>query len=489
MPAADIAWALREVNATKRRRAYKLYRDYYDGRHRMAYSKERFKRIFNGVFEEIVDNICPAIVDAVSDRLKITGFSSTAAKTKVVADASGKSRARVSDPLASKAHQIWERNKMGLRSNEVYRESLIAGDGYVIVWPDPSGRAAIWPQEADEMAVEYSDLVPGELARATRVWKQEDGRLRVNLYYPGHTERYVSRSPGASTARATFDPVPGVDDMVVGEGDDAEVLVGVLENPYGQVPVFHFPNKRLYQYGTSQLSDVVPLQDGLNKSVCDLIVAAEFASYRQRWATGLEDPDDDESGKPKESPFKPGPDRVFTIESKDAKFGDFSETDLSQFIEVQENLRAEAARVSGTPLHYLFITKGDYPSGEAMKSAEARFSGILEDRQESFGNAWEKALAFALLIEGARVPKDFELKGQWVPATPRSEEEIARTLILKRKLGISRYQALREAGYDDDLIEQMFEADDGDQAAAADPTLDPAATGAGGNGDLNPAQP
>ena len=125
MPAEDIAWALREVNEAKRRKRYKLYRDYYDGRHRMPYSKERFKRVFRGMFDEIVDNICPAVVDAVADRLKLTGFASTSARRQQV---TGSSRARVTDPLAAKALAIWERNEMALRSNEVYRDSLITGD-------------------------------------------------------------------------------------------------------------------------------------------------------------------------------------------------------------------------------------------------------------------------------------------------------------------------------------------------------------------------
>ena len=32
----------------------------------------------------------------------------------------------------------------------------------------------------------------------------------------------------------------------------------------------------------------MPVQDGLNKSVLDMLVAMEFSAFRQRWAAGIE---------------------------------------------------------------------------------------------------------------------------------------------------------------------------------------------------------
>jgi hypothetical protein len=441
VPREDLDWAIREWRSPRRRREYKLYRDYYDGRHRMAFSEARFKLIFNGVFEAIRDNLCPAVVDSLADRLRVTGFTSNVTR-KTVVDRVLR-RQRVTDPLAQQAWGIWRRNEMGQRASEVHRDALITGNGYAIVWPDANGLAAIWPRKPEEMVVEYSEEVPGQLARAARLWRGLDGHLRVNLFYPTHTERYVSaRARAWSGARAdAFDPV----------SDGPEV-----KNPYGVVPVLHFPNKAMFADGVSHLVDVVPLQDALNKSLCDEIVASEFAAYPQRWATGLE-LELDETGKPISPPFRPGVNRIFAAEDERTKFGEFAAADIAKFIEVQENKRAEIARVSGTPLHYLFITRGDYPSGEAMKSAEARFSTGLEDRQESWGNRWEAGLTLALRIEEARLPKAFELASLWRSATPRSEEEQARTIALKRKVGVTRRQALKEFGYDDEAIAEMLE--------------------------------
>jgi hypothetical protein len=144
---------------------------------------------------------------------------------------------------------------------------------------------------------------------------------------------------------------------------------------------------------------------------------------------------------------------------------------------VQESLRSEIARVSGVPLHYLFITRGDFPSGEAMKSAEARFSRKFMDRQGGFGSAWEDALEFALRIEADRLPAsqvdELEISIGWESATPRSEEELARTMVLKRTGGVSRRQRLKEWGYTDDVIEEMLTEEPDEPPPAPEATASP----------------
>lgn len=453
MAREDLRWALDRIGEKKRRDAYKLTRDYYEGKHRLVFADERFLTIFGTRFSAIRDNLCPAVVDAVADRLKVTGFATSAATQENVTDG-GTTRTRNDDPLAEHAWQIWKRNRMPVRAREVHRESLITGDGYAIVWPDKAGRAAIWPHAADEMVVRYSEQVPGELDFAVRIWSSQDGTQRANVFYPDHVERYKSRQARSwiekgAAAVGLYDTLP---------------QLGDVPNPYGRVPVFHFPNRRLWQPGVSELDDVIPLQDALNKAVCDLIVSMEFSAFRQRWATGIELEIDDD-GKVKAPPFVPGIDKVYASEDPNSRFGDFAETDLEQFLKVQEDLRAEIARVSGTPLHYLFITRGDFPSGEAMKSAEARFTSKLEDQQDTKGDGWENAIAFALRIEDENVPDDLDIDAIWDEASPRSESERLDGASKKRALGVSETQVLRELGYSDKRIEEM----QAERAGAADP--------------------
>jgi hypothetical protein len=148
---------------------------------------------------------------------------------------------------------------------------------------------------------------------------------------------------------------------------------------------------------------------------------------------------------------------MITSGNEATKFGDFSQADLSQFINVQDSLRHEIARVSGTPLHYFFMTNRDFPSGEALKSAEVRFTKKVKDRIAAAEDVWENVMAFALTLDGSAPPDDLDLNPQWATETSRSDSELMDVLLKKKAMGVSPTQLLKEAGYDDDQIEVILE--------------------------------
>lgn len=398
---ANLEWALRSLRDENRLGGYRLARRYYEGDHNLAFATDKFRSVFGTIFSAFADNLCPAVVDSISDRLRIegVGFDEGVGGTQELAD---------------RAWEIWQRNRMDVRAPEVHHEGLLTGDGYALVWPDQAGEAVIWPIAAEEMVVLYDPNVPGKLLRAARTWQDVENYVHVDLYLEDRVERYVTRNPKRNSMAASwtyreFVPYVGENDLA-GEG--------VFPHTGGRVPVVHFPNRRYHWSGVSELAPVVPLQDALNKAICDMLVAMEFAAYPQRWATGIEAGELDEQGRPKAPPFDYGVDRMLTAPLPESRFGAFPASDLRMYVEVQENLRAEIARVSGTPLHYLFITKGDYPSGEAMKSAEARFTRKVEQRQEAWGNEWEDLLALALRLEGDEEVDGAMLSLEWEPAAP-----------------------------------------------------------------------
>lgn len=416
---ADIGWALRQLRDTARLNGYRYAEAYYDGVHRLTFATNKFRSTFGGLFTAFADNLCPAVVDSVSDRLRVTGVAST------------------DDPQAAvDAEAIWQRNRMDVRAPETHHQALLMGDAYALIWPNEQSEAVIWSLPAEQVVVSYDPDKPGVIRRAARLWQDSDGDLRwhLDLFYADRIERWISKQVPRSTQwmptsynMNSFVPWfegCGLWTMWVGAPDafTGSVTAGdvaSVPNPYGTVPIVHFPNRRYHTYGISELANVVPLQDALNKAVCDMLVAMEFSAFPQRWATGIEvDGDPDAEGKEAVPPFEPGSDRIWAVAAPDAKFGDFRETNLQGYVEVQENLRSEIARVSGTPLHYLFITRGDFPSGEAMKSAEARFTRKVENRQQSFGNQWENLLALALSMERGEFVDPSVLSMKWESASP-----------------------------------------------------------------------
>lgn len=441
----ELEWALKALRESDRQAGYRRARRYYDGDHPLMFATAKFESTFGRQLAEVADNLCPAVVDSVADRLKVTGVKAPVGPTSSSTPPAPRAPRPPAPPangdgpptglepgpelepelevertenaeLASQAWDIWTRNRMDVRAPETHLEALLAGDGYALVWPT-AGEAVIWSIPACDVAVSYDPNRPGVIRRACRVWwDEDDGRIHVDVYTEDVVKRWVTKGARKSatlSARTTArEFLPYVADSA---GGGSFAVEGQEPNPYGRVPLVHFPNRAYHRYGTSELKDVYPLQDALNKTVCDLLVSNEFAAFRQRYATGWAP---DEPGNVSEY----GADRMLYTSNELAKFGTFDASDARNFLETIESFRSEVARVSGTPLHYLFITRGDFPSGEAMKSAEARFTRKVENRQTSFGNQWEDLLALALTMEG-RETSGRELSLEWESAEPTGLHE------------------------------------------------------------------
>ena len=395
---------------------------YYRGDHDLSFATDKFKNAFGSLFREFALNLCPAICDAVRDKLKITGFS--------VEDEG----ASADIPTADTIRRIWQDNRMPTRAGEVHKEVLKTGDAYVIVWPDAGGGVSINPNRASNCTVVYDAESQGSIVRAAKYWRAPDGRTRLNLFYPDRIEKYVS-------AKQADGWLPEAKEFVPLAEDGADI--SVVPNPFGVVPVFHFANNAdIGLSGTSELEQAIPIQDGLNKSVLDMLVAMEFSAFRQRWAAGIEIDYDDE-GKPV-APYQAGIDHLWVASNPDARFGDFDSANLEQFLKVKDSFRTDIASVTGTPLYYLMPQLRGFPSGESLRKAETRFLSKVRDRQESFGQVWSEVMSFAILAaKGRRV----RLVTEWEDAASQSERELLENILLKKQIGISDEQALVEAGY------------------------------------------
>ncbi|MGI8812137.1 MAG: phage portal protein [Pyrinomonadaceae bacterium] len=396
---------------------------YYRGEHDLSFATEKFKNAFGTLFREFALNLCPAVCQAVGDKLKVKGFS-------IDRGPSGDS---------DEVKRVWSDNRMALRSREVHKEALKNGDAYVIVWPASGGRIAIHPNRASSCTAVYDDESPGVVIRAAKYWRTADRRTRLNMFYPDRIEKYVSagETEGWLPEAAEFVPVAGEE--------------AVVENPFGVVSVFHFANNSdIGMSGTTEIEAAIPIQDGLNKAVLDMLVAMEFSAFRQRWAAGIEI-EYDENGNPK-APFEAGVDRIWLAENAEARFGDFNTADLEQFLKVKDSFRTDIASVTGTPLYYVMPDLHGFPSGESMRKAETRFLAKVRDRQESFGQVWADVMAFALAAEGRDGSR---LNTLWEDAGERTEREVLENILLKRQIGITVEQALVEAGYGEAEAQQM----------------------------------
>ena len=431
---------------------YQRFDRYYNGDHDLAFASAKFENTFGSLFREFALNLCPAVCDAVADKLKIEGFSVSSPRvSKGARDDEGALTDVPATDTAAELDTIWHRNRMDARAGEVHREALKNGDAYVIVWPDADGNVAIFPNSAANCMVEYDEEQPEKIVSAAKFWRTSDKHTRLNLFYPDRIERYITSKPheGVLPDARDFIPVQSPKSKVQSEDADPtrpwtlDIEPWTIENPYGVVPVFHFANNAsIGTFGRSELENAIPIQDGMNKSVLDMLVAMEFASFRQRWVAGIEVDYDTEGNVV--APFKNGIENLWISGNEGARFGDFETVDLEQFLKVKDGFRIDIASVTGTPLYYLLPHGRGFASGEAMRKAESRFIAKVRDRQTAFGQVWADVMQFALRIEGK---PDVFLKTRWEDAARLSEKEELENLLLKKQLGLPSTEALSEAGY------------------------------------------
>lgn len=409
----DIAWALAKLAA--KRPTYTRMRDYYEGRHRLGFSTEKYREAFAAMVRELRANLCPAVVSALTDKLELVGFEPHEGMV------AGDNNAVAADKSeADQAWALWEDEGLSLIADQVHEEAPSLGDAYVIVWPDEDGKAAFYVNDAAEVCVRYNVERKDRIDVAAKLWRDGD-HWRLTLYYADKLLKFRTKAPDKggimpSDAKAFAPYAPE------GEGSSE------VPNPYGVVPVFHFPaNGRQGCDGISDLADVIPIQDMLNKTLADLLIAGEFGAYMQRWATGIEAEREfnETTGKfvEKEIPFKVGINRIITVANAQAKFGQFNPTDLDKFIGVVNAHFSLVGRIKGIPAHYFYMVTGDFPSGEAQRTAEGRLVKRAERLQRRFGAVWARVLALALHINKVGDGK-LAFTAKWASAEPRAESEM-----------------------------------------------------------------
>lgn len=424
IPTKDVETAIKQFNDNST--AVKKASDYYAGEHELKFATDKFKNAFGSLFKTFALNLCPAICDAVRDKLVVSGF-------RLEAGEEGE--------IPKTAWKLWQNNRMDILSGEIHKEAMISGDAYAIVWVDAEKRLTVYPNKAANCTIKYDTETPGKKLWAAKHWLTDEKKVRLNLYYPEQTLRLISKNKH--------------DSGMLPEAKEFVMFDKPVPNPYGQVPVFHFANNgEIGSFGSSEIKQAMPVQDALNKSVLDMLVTMEFASYRQRWAAGIEIEIDDE-GKAK-PPFTAGVDKLWLTENAETKFGDFEVTDLEQFLKVKDAFKVDLAHVTGTPLYYFMQTGGSFPSGEALKKSETRFINKVIDRQKTFGAVWADLMAFALMIEGQG--EAIRLFTEWEDPAPLSEKEALDNLLVKQDLGVSDEQLLIEAGYGEEDVRKMLEA-------------------------------
>ncbi|WP_256725370.1 phage portal protein [Streptomyces sp. IMTB 2501] len=384
---------------------YKRFGEYYDGKHqKMLFAQSKYRTEFAHIFERWNDNFCGLIIDSVNERMFIDGFRLSEEPTE--------------DTIA---REIWQRNRLDSESNAAHLDAMIQGAAYAVVWADDEGKAVISIESAEHMVVQYKPGSRHEIEAASKYYVDDWGRQFCTLWWGDKVYTGDWKIGGYSIDRTE-------------------------PNPLGRPPVVPIQNRaRLVGEPMSDLATVIPIQDAINKTVADSLVASEYAAWPQRYVTGLEI-QEDENGNPIE-PFKVAVDKLLQAEDPAASFGQFAAADLSNYVDLVDMLVQHMASISRIPFHYM-LKGGQPPSGDAITSAEAGLVSKTKERMLHFGEAWEEVIRLAVEVEkGGKQEEYAAAEVIWRDPENRTEAQHIDSLLKLQQLNVPKQQLWQDAGY------------------------------------------
>lgn len=409
----------------------KLWR-YYDGDQPVVYAASRLDKIFEGLDARFTQNWCAVVIDSTSDRIHLDGF-----------DVTGNTEAtkRLATLVAD--------NELLIEADDVHDGALVTGESFVIAAKDGDGLPQAWFNDPKLCHAFYESENPRIMRMGAKWWTDESsGLLYLTLYYADRFEYYVSDKKAESvTSAAALRPDPAQPTAV---------------NPYGRIPFFHFRVER--RRTLSDLTNVIPLQNGVNKLLTDMMVAAEFGAFPQKWAI---------SNVETKGKLLNAPNIIWDLPAGDGtsqptQVGQFSPTDLDNYLKAVDKLALAIAAITRTPKHYFFGEGGD-PSGEALLAMESPLVKKAQDRIDRFKPVWQRLAAFLLELSGMVVAADAITPRFADPRTvqPKTQSEIRQA---NTAAGWPMVSQMRDEGKPQAQIDQVLR-DKADEAMAQSNSL------------------
>lgn len=391
-------------------------RAYYHGEHPTQLTQRQREFLHHRKGARFCLNYCRLVADAVVERLRVSGFTAGQAQT------------------GAWIREYWRLARLDALSTAVHRAALRDGETFLLADYDPLAdrpRFTLQPADDGKGGLTLYRDAEGQPALAVKRWSAGKGIRRMNLYYPDRIEKYIHTSDSVA-----WIPFPA-------EGEAWPLpWVNAMGEPLG-LPMIPF---RARDDGSSELQDVIPLQDALNKTLLDLITVADSHAFPLYVARGFHVPKD----------FVLGPGTLVQIPqgSENGELSVLAGAAVSNFIDMMEHLVLQIARVSSTPLSRLQAS-GQIAAEGTLKQQEAGLIAKVEHKQILFGDAWEDALRLALRLQNAfgvvRLDEGTAIETLWSPAATRSESEHLQMLLLKAQLGVPLETLLIEAGYSEKI--------------------------------------
>lgn len=388
--------------------------NYYDGNQPLRYSSSRLKEIFKSLDAKFTQNWCEVVVDSVLERQYLRQF--------VVPN----------DEQATKqANELFEALEMDLDADDVHLCALVTGEAFVVAWLHEGGVPEIYYNDSRLIHAFYEEENPRNLRMAAKWWVSNK-KTYLRLFYPDVVVDFEAD---------THEPT------------QAGAFKEIAHEPHtqGRVPVWHFRRER--RAIKSELSpSVLDTQDAINKLFADMMVSGEFGAFRQRYVIS-----NAELGV-----LKNAPNEIWDLPAGDGlsqptTVGEFSETNLTNYMNSMQSLASSIGKMTRTPASYFWLGARSDPSGEALMAMEGPLNKKTEKYNRRHALVWEKLMQHLTGVAEIRA----------VYADPRTVQPLtqAQTRQANTTAGLPLRTQLRAEGWTQSALEQM-EADKQAEVAA-----------------------
>lgn len=426
-----------------------LYRQYYDGQHRLKLTKEMkaMMQISDDKLDRYNANYCEMVISAMADRLQVEAVKHTPISAAAAPENphpnpppnTGEGRELpATDGMQTWVDNLLQDNRFDALQIKIRKAALRDGETFVMLQYSDVEKRVLMAHEAafdgdTGVIVVYDSRLKNILA-AVKLWWVGDSKF-VNVYYPSLIARYQADENGQALT-------------LLGE-DRTERTGGALG-----VPVVRFGTD---ETARSELVNVIPLQDSLNRTLVSMVMASELTAFSMLFAVGWQPPagitpgmilhamiKDPTTGAPVVPESEEQARAVATVLNS-YKLERIEGGDLSQLIGQANWLIGQIAHITSTPIDL----GGADASGEAMKQRDVRLLGKLAGAQVSMGNSYEDMVRLAhhfQIVDGAaKLAALGRLSAQWKSAEIRSDTDILKAFELLMKYGHER-EALRVLG-------------------------------------------
>lgn len=343
---------------------------YVRGQQASVYVPRGARQEYRWLIRRAKVNILPLVVTVPAQNLFVDGY-----------------RPERSDENA-KAWEYWQANRMDRGQHGLHRAVVKYGLAYVVGLPGKLGdeqMPVITPKSPRRLTAAYNDPVEDE-------WPVYAIEVKIENIAPGKKQRVVLLYDDQSRYRLTGN----VDSRILSldDGDDA-----VMEHGLGVCPVVRYRGGDDLDGDDCVRGEVEPLfdlQDQLNMTTFNLLMAQHYGAFRQRYVAGMVATD--ENGNPK-APFEANVDKLWVAEDADTRFGEFSQTDLSGYLSSQEAQKRDIATLSQVPPNNLLGQMANL-SAEALNAARDGLNSKVAELKSVLGESHEQTMRLASLAAG-----------------------------------------------------------------------------------------